>query len=101
MLFSFKVESKATPQLETCRHLPKHLVIYWHSKELGAQEIYEKCCVHFGKQSVAYSTITDWLRKLNRNENILVRKTGSGRLSDPFIDTKIMKELNEPPFHTL
>ena len=79
----------------------KHLVIYWHSKDLNATQILQKCCKNFPDESIHYSTITDWIRKIKRGESILVRKTGSGPSSDEIIDQKIYAELNCYPFHSL
>ena len=79
----------------------KHLVIYWHSKDLNAIQIYQKCCKNFPDESIHYSSITNWIRKIKRGENILVRKIGSGPLSDETIDLKIYSALNEFPFHSL
>lgn len=79
----------------------KHLVIYWESKELTAIAIYQKCCKNFGENAVAYSTITDWCRKIKRGENILQRKIGSGISQDNYVDQKILLELEQMPFHSV
>ena len=79
----------------------KHLVIYWHSKELNATEVYQKCCKHFGDDAVHYSTITDWIRKIKLGVDILTRKIGSGPSSDSTIDVQICLQLEQFPFHSL
>lgn len=75
--------------------------MYWHDKQLKPKAIYEKCCKHFPEDGIAYSTITDWCRKLTRGENILTRKIGSGRVADGLIDLQIEKALEEMPFHSI
>lgn len=79
----------------------KHLVVYWHSKNKNATDIHRKLCKYFPYEKISYSTITDWIRKINRGEDIFERKTGSGRISDLQIDQRILNALNEMPFHSI
>ena len=77
------------------------MVIYWHSKELNATAVYQKCCKHFGNDAVHYSTITDWIRKIKLGDDILTRKIGSGPSGDSTIDVQICFQLEQFPFHSI
>lgn len=79
----------------------KVLVKYWHSKGYEAKKMHEKCLKHFPNVTVGYSTITNWIRRLDSGENIIDRKIGSGRLSDGLVDIKIIEELEITPFHSV
>jgi hypothetical protein len=48
-----------------------------------------------------YSTITDWLRKLERSDNITRRTSSSGRLPDDHIDALITPPLEQFSFHSV
>jgi hypothetical protein len=50
--------------------------------------------MHLGYKLLAYSTITDWLIKLERGDDIIRRASSSGRPPDDRIDALITALLN-------
>jgi histone-lysine N-methyltransferase SETMAR len=79
----------------------KVLVMYWYEKGHGALRIYQKLSARVGGRFPSYSTITHWLRRLRRNEDITRRASGSGRLAFDEIDSLIADALDEAPFHSV
>jgi predicted transcriptional regulator len=65
------------------------LVIYWHEKGHDARTIHRKLSARAGRIGPGYSTVTNWIRRLVRNEDITRRAFGSGRLPDTRIDALI------------
>jgi hypothetical protein len=51
----------------------KGLVIYWHENGHDATRIYQKFLTRMDHTLPAYSTITDWLRKSGRGDDITRR----------------------------
>jgi hypothetical protein len=48
----------------------KALVIYWHEKGHGVLRIHQKLSARARGRCPAYSTITDWIRRLERDADI-------------------------------
>jgi hypothetical protein len=63
--------------------------------------ISQKLSTGVGHTLLAHSTITDWLRKLERGDDITRRASGSGGLPDDCIDTLITSPLDQCPFHSV
>jgi hypothetical protein len=51
----------------------EELVMYWQEKGYTAPKRYQKLRACVGRTCSAYSTVTDWIRKLNREEDITQR----------------------------
>ena len=67
--------------------------MHWHSKNKSATIIHSKLCKYFPYEKISYSIIANWIRKLNRGEDIFERKTGSGRIADTQINQRILNSL--------
>jgi transposase len=52
-------------------------------------------------EHIHYSTITDWIRRLHRGEDITRRASSSGRLLDEQINILITGVLEEAPLHSV
>jgi hypothetical protein len=72
----------------------KVLVVYWHDKAYSAQTMYQKLQARSLVTCPAYSSVTNWIKALDRGEDISVRASGSGRLPDDRIDEAIAQELD-------
>jgi hypothetical protein len=79
----------------------KHLVVYWHNKGYLADKMSQKLLARPNGIASAYLTITNWMRALERGENILRHASGSGRQSDEEIDVLIALALDEESFHSV
>jgi hypothetical protein len=66
-----------------------------------ATRIHQKLSTRLGHTLPAYSTITDWLRKLERGDYITQRAFGSGRLPGDRLDALIMSAFEQCPFHSV
>jgi hypothetical protein len=81
--------------------LAKVFFIYWHDKGYYAQIIYQKLQTRPLVTCATYFSITNWIRALDRGEDISVRAFGSVRLPDDRIDEAIAQELDISPFHSM
>jgi hypothetical protein len=79
----------------------KVLVVYWHDKEYSAQTMYQKLQARSVPICPAYSSATNWVRALDRGEDISMRASGSGCLPDSTIDLTITEELDIYLFHSV
>jgi hypothetical protein len=79
----------------------KILIIYWPEKGHDTIRINQKLSMRLSHTLLAYSTITDWLRKRERGDDITRHAPGSGRLPDDHINTLITSALEQSPFHSL
>jgi hypothetical protein len=79
----------------------KVLVICWRAKGHDATRIYQKLSTRLGHTLLTYSMITDWLRKLERGNDITPRASCRGRLLDGRIDALITSALEPCPFHSV
>jgi hypothetical protein len=79
----------------------KVLVIYWHEQGHDAIRIYQKLSTHLAHRLPAYSTAKDWLRGLERGDDITRRASGTGRLPNDCVDALIISILEQCPFHSL
>jgi hypothetical protein len=68
-------------------------VMYWREKGNGTLRIYQKLSARPGRAYPAYSTATDWIRRMHRGEDITRRASGSGRLLDEHINILIAAAL--------
>jgi hypothetical protein len=73
----------------------------WHEKWFDSVAIHQKLAARVGYACRAYSTVTDWIRKLRRGDDITQRASGSGRLPDDRIDVSITTALSHAPFHSV
>jgi hypothetical protein len=62
-------------RMEQC----KHLAVYWHDNGYPTDKMNQKLLARTKGTAPAYSTITNWIRALERGEDILRRAPGSGR----------------------
>jgi hypothetical protein len=69
------------------------LGIHWHEKGHDATRIYQKLSMRLGHTLPAYSTIMNWLREPEQDDDITRCAQGSSRLPDNRIDTLIMSAL--------
>jgi hypothetical protein len=60
----------------------KALVMYWHEKGHGGLKIYQKLPARPGGAYPADSTITEWIRRLHRSEDVTRRASGSEHILD-------------------
>jgi hypothetical protein len=79
----------------------KAVVTYWHEKGHGALRIHQQLSARVRGRYPAYSTIPDWIRRLERDEDITQRASGSGCLRNDHIDVLIANALEETPFHSV
>lgn len=79
----------------------KHLVIYWLDKGHNPTEIHRKCTAHFPDCTPSYSSVTNWVRALERGEDILTRKEWIRKSPDERIDELILQALEDQPFHSV
>jgi hypothetical protein len=77
------------------------LVVDWNSKEENARTIWEKLRIQFRDEGPAYSSVTNWLRRLGVGENIREPGNHPGKPSDDLIGLQILTELTEFPFHSI
>jgi hypothetical protein len=77
----------------------KRLVVYWPGKGYPANKMHQKPLVHGGGVSPAYSTLKNWIRILDRKEDIFSRASWSGCLADEDTDGLLVDVLEESPFH--
>jgi hypothetical protein len=73
----------------------KTLVMYQHKNHHGAVMIYQKLSNPTDRAYPAYSTITDWIRRLHRGEDVTNRASGSGRLLNEHINILITTALED------
>jgi hypothetical protein len=76
-------------------------VLYWHSKADNATAIWDKHRAQFHAEAPAYSSVTNWLRRLGFGEDIREPGGHPGKPSDGVIDLQILIELTEFPFHSV
>jgi hypothetical protein len=79
----------------------KVLVVNWHDKGYSAQTMYQKLQAQHAPICPAYSAITNWVRVLDRREDISMRASRSGRLPDNTIYLAIIKKLDSSPFQSV
>jgi hypothetical protein len=79
---------------------PKSLVIYWHEKGYPAQKMHGKLLARMDQRGPAYSTVTNWIRALDRGEDIRNYASRGGRVPDERIQTLVAEALTEAPFHS-
>jgi hypothetical protein len=79
----------------------KALVIYWHEKSCSTTKIYNKLLARAGEACPVYSTITNWIKALTRGQDIHGHASGGGHLPDDRVDTLVINELEESPFHSV
>jgi hypothetical protein len=72
---------------------PRSLMIYWHGKGYTAKKMHEKLSVRLDSTVPAYSTVTGWVRALNRKEDIQVRHTVAGMPANEWLDVLIFSQL--------
>jgi hypothetical protein len=78
----------------------KCLVVYWHSKGHNASAIWDKLRAQFHDEASAYSSVTNWFRRLGFGEDIREPGGHPGKPADGMIDLQILIELTEFPFHS-
>jgi hypothetical protein len=79
----------------------KNFVVYWHDKGYSAKIMHQKLQARPVLTCPAYSSITNWIRAIDRREDIAMRQSGSSRLPDDRIDDAITEELEISPFHSV
>jgi hypothetical protein len=79
----------------------KHLVVDWYDKGYPADMMHQKLLARTKEAASAYSTITNWIRALERGDDILRRAPGSGRRPVEEIGVLIALALEEEPFHSV
>jgi hypothetical protein len=81
--------------------IAKILIVYWHDKEYSSQTMYQKLQARHLLICPAYSSITNWIRALDRWKDISMRASGSDRLPADRINDAIAEELEISPFDSL
>jgi hypothetical protein len=79
----------------------KRLVAYWHSSGHNAIAIQAKLVSRFREKTVAYSSVTKWLRRLHFGREIFEPGIYSEKPLDGPVDIKILTELTILPFHSV
>jgi hypothetical protein len=79
----------------------KCLLVDCHSKGHNATAIWDKLRAQFHDEALAYSSVTNWLRRPGFREDIREPGGHRGKLSDGLIDLQILIELTEFPFHSV
>jgi hypothetical protein len=79
----------------------KSLVVYWQSKGDNARTIHEKLVARFDENQPAYSSVTNWLRRLQLGEDIFEVGLHPGKPSDGFVDFEMLTELTAFHFHSM
>jgi hypothetical protein len=74
----------------------KRLVRYWHEKSHIVLTIYQKLCESIGQTCLAYSTVTDSIRKLNKKEDMTQRASGSECLPENASMFQLRMPLSQP-----
>jgi hypothetical protein len=95
------VREKATLISSSKMDVAKVLVVYWHDKGYSAKTMHQKLQTRPVLTYPAYSSIANWIRALDRGEDISVRFSGSSRLVDDRIHEAIAQELDISPFHSV
>jgi hypothetical protein len=98
---TFKRMLRSTVKVNFQIGAAKVFVIYWPDKSHNATRIYQKLSTRLCHMLPAYSTITDWLRKVERGDDITRRASAMGRLPDDRIDTLIASALEQCLFHSV
>jgi hypothetical protein len=76
----------------------KGLVMSWQEKTHNFLKISQKLSVRVGQTCSACCTVTDWFRKLIREESLTQRVSPSKLLLDNRIDVLIANVLEQAPF---
>jgi histone-lysine N-methyltransferase SETMAR len=79
----------------------KSLVVYWQSKSHNTRTIHEKLVARFDENALSYSSVTNWLRRLQLGEDIFEAGIHPDKPSDGFIDFEILTGLTAFPFHSV
>jgi hypothetical protein len=79
----------------------KSRVIYWHENGHDAFKRCQKLSAGPGRAYPFYPSITDWIRRLHKGEDLTRRPSSSGRLLDEQVNILIAAAFKEAPFHSV